>query len=399
MPLLTESLHYALLEKDNQRQNRLYENDILDIVRSYLNNLSNHYVLSLYFSFLQGDKPAFEKAARCNGKVLDWMEKILSTREDLSLDKAIKEIMGVKGTSPYTPEMIKQTCVNTNYTMNDIFEQLHYYYRPNIDEYIALLREKLAQGSTKVKASEVNSIFNRNQEKWLKSPTNVDKRYKFKATTVEAIQQAFKFMEKELMQTLGEAKTTQAKISGKIKERTLAEISVTEKEGKIEFKVNENIQLIEGFSAIISYENTQEKYPDFRGGTTSWWEYYRDTPEEITWKTAVCPDKKKAAFVFIASNGEDYGQAELYVNGKFALMIESGIHEDKQWQNNRGYIMFFNFKGYYVGNSGIYILVVPEDNINAGQKCEIKVSHITGGKSSWFMIKDYTDVLKVCGLN
>ena len=237
---------------------------------------------------------------------------------------------------------------------------------------------------------EMRPLYEGIERRWVEEGYDVSLAPSYQGTILDAVQEVFRVLKTDKdMQLAKDA----------FKESALAEVTVIKKEEKLEVKVSGNIQLVEGFSSIVSYANRQQKYPDFKGGTTSWWEYYRDTPEEITWETAVCPEKKKTVFVFIASNGEDYGQAELYVNGKFALIIESAIAEDKQWQNNRGYMMVFNFKQYYAGNSGIYFLVVPEGNINAGEKCEIKVSHITGGKSSWFMIKDYADVLKVSGLN
>jgi hypothetical protein len=153
-----------------------------------------------------------------------------------------------------------------------------------------------------------------------------------------------------------------------------------------------DVQYAEGFSEIVSYSNRSENYPDYRGAGMSYFEYFRDPRQEVTWKTGIVPEKRDTVFVFTASNGEDAGNAEFYVNGEHALTFESGIRTDKEWTND-GYKLQFKFKGYHVGNSGLYYLSVPADKVTAGEKCVLRVTHVSGGPGAWFMVKGYGDTL------
>ena len=80
------------------------------------------------------------------------------------------------------------------------------------------------------------------------------------------------------------------------------------------------------------------------------------------------------------------------MNGEYALTFESCIGQDKIWQEG-GYSLFFKFKTYNAGNSGVYFFSVPEDKIKAGEKCTLKATHVSGGPKSWFMVLNYDDVI------
>jgi len=397
---LEKFLSIALAKKKILDDNQLYQDDLVDYLRQYITELFNLHFLLLKNASIELNNKVFEQEAKVLEKLLNQLEVLLSSSPRHRVGDLVKQCSAV----PWVPKDVARhirdegltfalsTPTIIDYGGKDMYELVKFYYHPRISIFLKNLRKHLQTGKLVVSVleKEIRPLYEGIERRWVEEGYDVNLAPSYQGTILDAVQEVFQVLKTDKdMQLAKDA----------FKESALAEVTVIKKEENLEIKVSENIQLVEGFSSIISYANRQQKYPDFRGGTTSWWEYYRDTPEEITWETAVCPEKKKTVFVFIASNGEDYGQAELYVNGKFALIIESAIAEDKQWQNNRGYMMVFNFKQYYVGNSGIYFLVVPEDNINAGEKCKIKVSHVTGGKMAWFMIKDYTDVLKVSGLN
>jgi uncharacterized protein (DUF608 family) len=161
---------------------------------------------------------------------------------------------------------------------------------------------------------------------------------------------------------------------------------------------SEKVQYVEGFSEIVSFSGKSENYPDHRGGGLSYLEYYRKSPQEVTWKTPVVPAERDTVFVFTGSNGETPGDIELYVNGRHVLNFESGVRKDKEWTNN-GYKLRFDSKGYYMGNCGIYYLTVPAGQIVQGKACEIRVIHVSGDENfSWFMVKGYTDTITYEGI-
>jgi 4-amino-4-deoxy-L-arabinose transferase-like glycosyltransferase len=154
-----------------------------------------------------------------------------------------------------------------------------------------------------------------------------------------------------------------------------------------------NTQVVEGFGSILTFKHTDEKYPDYRGGTKSWWAYVRDPESEVTWRTAPCPQKKRTIFVLTASMSEAPGEAELFVNGTYVLTFnlsnDPGTHT---WERGP-YRLTFVSKAAAGGNSGILLLDVPSEQITAGQPVEVRVVPSKAQDNSWFMIKDYHDTI------
>ena len=154
-----------------------------------------------------------------------------------------------------------------------------------------------------------------------------------------------------------------------------------------------NTQVVEGFGSIVSFKHTDETYPDYRGGTKSWWAYVLDAESELRWQTAPCPEKKRTIFAVTASMAEAPGEAELFVNGTYALTFkltnDPGIHS---WERGP-YRLTFVSKAPAGGNSGILLLDVPADQVTAGQPVEVRVVPVKAAENSWFMIKAYQDTI------
>jgi 4-amino-4-deoxy-L-arabinose transferase-like glycosyltransferase len=154
-----------------------------------------------------------------------------------------------------------------------------------------------------------------------------------------------------------------------------------------------HLQLVEGFDAIVAFKRTANPYPDYRGGTESWWANVHEQPGELVWRTAPCPEKKRTVFVFSASMSEEPGEAELFVNGNYALTFNtSGEPGVRSWSHGP-YQLTFMSKGLVAGNSGIALLDVPADQITAGQPVQIRVFPARGADNSWFMVKSYRDTI------
>jgi len=150
-------------------------------------------------------------------------------------------------------------------------------------------------------------------------------------------------------------------------------------------------QLVEGLGEMVRFKHTQATYPDYRGGTLSWWAYVVDEGSEVVWRTAPPAAKKRTTFVFTASISNEEGEAEVFVNGEFALTIPMGPHRGMQTWQAGSYRMTFVPKIDAGGNSGVMWLDVPADKITAGQALEIRVAPVRGAEHAWFMIKDYRD--------
>ncbi|HVM96927.1 MAG TPA: hypothetical protein VMT89_11085, partial [Candidatus Acidoferrales bacterium] len=154
-----------------------------------------------------------------------------------------------------------------------------------------------------------------------------------------------------------------------------------------------DMQLIEGFDSIVRFKHTQIPYPDYRGGTESWWSYLHDPESEVVWMTAVPAMKKRTVAVLTASMSEVPFEGELYVNGKFVLPFdlpeERGV---KTWASG-AYRMTFVYKGEGGGRTGVLLIDIPEDQITPGKPLELRVVPAKGDNGGWFMVKGYKDTL------
>lgn len=206
----TRALHQAvklgLTQEEAQRGNALYENDMVDWTKSYLVHMFNYCIISAYRSYKAGDYAEMHKWSKAADGLLLNVEMILSTRPDFSLQKTMDDAMKVPGTNPATPAMMRRQCVNGLYATNDVYEQMHHYYRPKVDAYLHELDVRSAKGETKISSKDLDEEFNRIEEKWLAGPIDVPASMHFKGTTMEAIREAVSFAERiqpELKATTG----------------------------------------------------------------------------------------------------------------------------------------------------------------------------------------------------
>lgn len=160
----------------------------------------------------------------------------------------------------------------------------------------------------------------------------------------------------------------------------------------------EDVQLIEGFAEIRRFGHTQNPYPDYRGGTESWWAYVRDPDGEVVWTTKPTPAQKRTVAVLTASFSEVPFEGELYVNGKYALTFRLGPDFENQTWTSDAYRMTFLFRGAVAGRSGVLLVEVPADHVKPGEPLELRVTPTSGNDAGWFMVKAYTDTLAHEGL-
>ncbi|HUI25832.1 MAG TPA: hypothetical protein VL403_07065, partial [Candidatus Kryptonia bacterium] len=154
----------------------------------------------------------------------------------------------------------------------------------------------------------------------------------------------------------------------------------------------ESVQLLEGFDRVVTFKRTQKSYPDFRGGTESWWATVHDEASELVWRSSPCPAQRPTVFAFTASMSDDPGEADLYVNGQRALTFALGSdHQIRTWISN-GYALAFVPRASAGGNSGVALVTIPPDQIKPGQAVEFRVVP-RGNPDAWFMVKDYHDTL------
>lgn len=182
--------------------------------------------------------------------------------------------------------------------------------------------------------------------------------------------------------------------------RALAEIPATTPAPLAEpaAKVTD-IQLIEGFDTIVRFRHTQNPYPDYRGGTESWWAYVRDTEGEVVWKTVPVPKKQRTVALLTASFSEVPFGGELYVDGKFALSFELANEFETQTWAAGPYRMTFLYREAIAGRSGISAIEVPESAVRPGEPLELRITPVKGNEAGWFMVKGYRDTLAKSGMS
>jgi hypothetical protein len=163
-------------------------------------------------------------------------------------------------------------------------------------------------------------------------------------------------------------------------------------------KKHEEAQMVEGFAKILRFKHTQDSYPDYRGGTQSWWAYVRDPEAEVVWTTAPLPERKRTVAVLTASFSEVPFAGELYVNGKYALSFRlSPEFETQSWASG-GYRMTFLYRTATAGRSGLLLIEVPADAVKPGDPLELRIIPTRGDDAGWFMVKGYRDTLAYEGI-
>jgi len=153
------------------------------------------------------------------------------------------------------------------------------------------------------------------------------------------------------------------------------------------------LQLVDGFGSVIAFRHHSDNYPDYRGGSESWWANFRDQPSELVWRTVPVSEKKRTVFVWTASMSDEAGDAELYVNGQYALTFNiSSDHSVRNWAGGPFHFTFVS-KQAVAGNSGLALLDVPADLVTPGQPVELRVVPVKGEQDPWFMLKNFHDTI------
>lgn len=152
-------------------------------------------------------------------------------------------------------------------------------------------------------------------------------------------------------------------------------------------------QVVEGYDSIVAFKHTDARYPDYRGGAQSWWAYVRDAETEVAWRTAPSPAKKRTIFTLTASMSESPGEAELFVNGAYALTFTLSDKPGTQTWERGPYRLTFVSKGAAGGNSGVLLVEVPPEQVTVGQPVDLRVVPVKAAENAWFMVKGYQDTV------
>ncbi len=150
-------------------------------------------------------------------------------------------------------------------------------------------------------------------------------------------------------------------------------------------------QIVSGFSRVISFTYEVPVDGDYRGDSPGWVEHLYDADGAVEWETGVVPDKLATVFAFTGVVSRLPGIAQLWVDGTFALEFETAAFtEPKRWSGN-GFVLHYRPKesGHY--RSGVWVLYVPQANVEAGKPLRLRVSHLEGHQDSSFLLKRRAD--------
>ena len=150
-------------------------------------------------------------------------------------------------------------------------------------------------------------------------------------------------------------------------------------------------QQVDGFSGAVRSSRYSELYSDYRGNAPAWWEALEDPGGEAVWLTAAVPAKAPTVFDFTATMSEQPGQAELFINGQYALTFRTGRYATPQRWSRGPYVLEFEPKQQGNDLSGAWRLLVPAEQVTAGQPLQLRVAHRDGAPFSFFQIKGRQD--------
>lgn len=179
-------------------------------------------------------------------------------------------------------------------------------------------------------------------------------------------------------------------------------------------------QQVEGFDSVVFAHESGiiSSTIDFRGPspghmTATWTAPGQMKNNIVVWKSAIIPEKKRTTLSFIGSSSPkppEFSQgprARLFVNDHYVLTFDLGIFRDKTWKEGEAELKYLSRRvewPYYGshrnfelnGNSGIYLLTLPESQLEAGKPCLIKVEVLPfpAWPKAWFMVKQRRDTLQ-----
>ncbi|MDY6914114.1 MAG: alpha-N-acetylglucosaminidase TIM-barrel domain-containing protein [Planctomycetota bacterium] len=205
---LRDALEHALSVRHVQSKNRFYESDLVELFKTYANELYHLPLLRLSDAYFQATLACGEnsdadiskhldvfdeEAAKMSG-ILDELEKVLSTREDYSLAADFSEIMSVPGTREDLIQHLKRKHLENvdGYCRNMTFETLHFVYIPEKKALMDTLRGKLKNKERTLIEAEDKQLKERLSiisDNFVNNDITVKDKYK--GSTVEAVWEAY----------------------------------------------------------------------------------------------------------------------------------------------------------------------------------------------------------------
>ena len=194
VPRLFKALVKFTTQIELQKNNPLYENDMITYTKALLAQIAEYHFHRANSAYAEGDAETFKTESSACLKCIEWIAKILSTRRDCSIDTMIKYVMKAPGTNRYTPKMILQGTINWDYCCNDSYEQVANYDLPRMKNYFDGLKKAMKRKSLPIDLWKTVENLRPNHDDWIKSKNSLERSVIFRGKTMDAITKAFDFI-------------------------------------------------------------------------------------------------------------------------------------------------------------------------------------------------------------
>jgi len=170
-----EALTLALGEWERLGDSNLYENDLVDLARTFLHRATDYYLVEWVLATERGDVDAADRYEEILFAAMDWVKLILSHRPDYHLTTTRDLLASIEGVNPYYEEIIRRISIVGAYDTFDCYELIELYYKPLVRAYMAFV-----QGE---KHPTVDEVI----EDWMAAPLELGEEHVFKGSTLDAI--------------------------------------------------------------------------------------------------------------------------------------------------------------------------------------------------------------------
>jgi len=170
-----EALTLTLAERGRVANKELYENDLVDLARTFLHRVTDYYLVEWVRGTERGDAKTAQACENMLFAAMDWVKLILSHRPDYHLATTRDLMASIKGGNPYYEKIVRHNAIASSYDTFDCYEQIEYYYKPLLRAYMAFIRGD--------KGPTVDEVV----ENWMSSPLELGEEHVFPGTTVEAV--------------------------------------------------------------------------------------------------------------------------------------------------------------------------------------------------------------------
>lgn len=159
IPLLQEALTEFMKLSDAQKDNDVYVEDAVVLLRTYASKCFNWETACAFKAFKAGDKKAFKTHRGRAMEILGIIRDVLALCPTYSANKTIAEASSVPGSNKFIPNMVRQACINWNYVMNDVYEQFDGQYIPRMKAYFNTLESQMERKVNTVSYANVAPLF------------------------------------------------------------------------------------------------------------------------------------------------------------------------------------------------------------------------------------------------